>query len=272
MRLFRFLTVVLFILVTGVYAWFYFYNEANVDLTIPEISFGAEVIEVPVDADEAALLKDVRAQDEKDGDLTGSVIVEKISNFIEKGLSNVTYAVVDSDRHTVKATRRVRYLDYRSPRFTFSRAMLFDVGSQFNILEALGAVDMIDGDISGRVKLTGSDLSVNVPGVYTMQAQVTNSKGDVGYLNFNVTMVPPRRGAPVVSLTDYLIYLKQGGGFIPEGYLKEVTLNEQPLINYALEITSDVNMARTGVYQVTYTVTDERGNIGETDLLVVVEE
>lgn len=272
MRLFRFLTVVLFILVTGVYAWFHFYNEANVDLTIPEISFGAEVIEVPVDADEAALLKDVLAHDEKDGDLTGSVIVEKISNFVEKGLSNVTYAVVDSDRHTVKATRRVRYLDYRSPRFTFSRAMLFDVGSQFNILEALGAVDMIDGDISGRVKLTGSDLSVNVPGVYTMQAQVTNSKGDVGYLNFNVTMNPARRNALKASLTDYLVYLKTGESFTPEAFLKDVTQGEQPVTDYALEVDSDVNRFRAGVYRAGFLVTDPKGNTGETELIVIVEE
>jgi hypothetical protein len=272
MRLFHFLSIVVFILVTGVYAWFHFYNQANTDLTIPQITFETDVLEVAVDADESALLRDVRAQDEKDGDLTARVIVERISNFVEKGLSNITYAVVDNDRHTVKATRRIRYIDYRSPRFTFSQAMRFDAGSGFNILKSLGAVDMIDGDISNKVKLTGSDLLVNTPGNYKMQAQVTNSKGDVSYLHFNVTIVQPRRGALHVNLTDYLVYLKRDAGFDPNVYFKDVTLNDLPVTNYKLEVSSQVATNIVGSYQVYYMITDERGNIGETDLAVIVEE
>ncbi len=272
MRLFRILSILLFILVSGVYAWFHFYNEANSDLTYPEITFETNVLEVPVDADEAALLTGVRARDEKDGDLTGSVIVEKISNFVEKGLSNVTYAVVDSDSHTVKATRRVRYAGYRSPRFTFGRAMRFDVGSNFNILQSVGARDMIDGDISGRVKLTGSDLSVNVPGIYSMQAQVTNSKGDVSYLRFNVTMTVPRRGALEIALTDYLVYVKAGQSFDPDSYVQEVTLNDEPVTEYTLDIASEANLMKAGVYRVGYLAADARGNTGETELIVIVEE
>ena len=272
MRLLRFLVVVLFILVSGVYAWFYFYNQANTDLTIPQISFGSDVLEVPVNAAEADLLRDVRAQDEKDGDLSSRVIVEKISNFVAKGLSNITYAAVDNDRHTVKATRRVRYTDYLSPRFTLSQPMRFDVGSSFNILRAIGAVDVIDGDISGKIKLIGSDLIVNTPGVYSMQAQVTNSKGDVSYLRFNVTMTQARRLALNVSLREYLVYLNLGDPFTPEDYLLEVTQAGQPLAEYDLQVTSNMETGRPGMYTVLYSVLDSRGQAGETELAVIVEE
>ena len=272
MRLFRFVTIVVFLAVTGVYSWFHFYNQAHLDSTIPQITFEEEVLQVRVDATEAELLRDVRAQDEKDGDLTSRVIVEKISNFVEKGLSNITYAVVDNDRHTVKATRRVHYVDYRSPRFTFSQAMRFEVGSSFNILKVLGATDMIDGDVSGKVKLTGSDLSVSTPGTYSMQAQVTNSKGDVSYLRFNVTMLPAKRLALRVNLSEYLVYLKAGEPFEPEGFLLDVTQNTQPVTDYSLEVTSLVELSLPGVYQVVYRVEDPKGNTGETELTVVVEE
>ena len=272
MRLFRFLVVLVFVLVAGVYAGFYFVNQARLDQTIPEITFAAQVLDVPVDADEAALLMDVKAIDGKDGDITNRVIVEKISNFVEKGLSNITYAVVDSDRHTVKATRRVRYVDYRSPRFTFSRPMRFDVGTNFNILQALGAVDMIDGDISDKVKLIGSDLSVNAPGTYMMQAQVTNSKGDVSYLRFNVTMKPAQRQTLQVNLTEYLVYLKQGEALNPSSYIGEVTLNTRPVTEYTVDISPDIDTAFPGVYQAVYKASDGRGNTGETELTVIVEE
>lgn len=272
MRLFRSLVIVLFVLVAGIYAWFHFYNEANTDLSIPQISFRTDLLEVAVDANEAELLRDVQAHDEKDGDISDKVILERISNFVEKGLSNITYAVVDNDRHTVKATRRVRYIDYRSPRFTLTQAMRFDVGSSFNILKSLGATDMIDGDISNKIKLTGSDLQVSVPGTYTMQAQVTNSKGDVSYLRFSVTMVQGRRSAPRINLTDYLIYLKRGDNYNPNAYFKDVTLNDKPVGKYTLDITSDVNMNVAGNYQVYYKIIDDQGNIGETDLIVIVEE
>lgn len=266
------MVLVFFILVAGVYFGFYYFNLTNQDDTLPRIIFDSDVLQVSVDAKEDDLLMDVRAFDEKDGDLSHSVMVEKISNFIEKGLSNITYAVVDSDRHTVKATRRLRYADYESPRFNLSQAMRFEVGSSFNILDSLGAVDLIDGDISGKIKFTGSDLTVSTPGVYSMKAQVTNSKGDVSYLRFNVTMIPSRRAALDISLTDYLIYLKQGDSFNPRDYLLEVNHADQVLEDYELDVFSDVKTDFSGVYTVSFLAEDSRGYTGETELIVIVEK
>ena len=66
---------------------------------------------------EERLLEGVTAYDGKDGDLTSKVFVESISNFVEPGVSNVTYVVYDADRHAAKASRKVVYLDYTPPRF-----------------------------------------------------------------------------------------------------------------------------------------------------------
>ncbi len=272
MKVFRIMVVLVFLLVAGMYVGFYLHNRAIKDDTLPQITFDSDVLLVSVDADEADLLRDVRAFDEKDGDLSHLVMVEKISNFIEKGLCNITYAVVDSDRHTVKATRRLQYTDYRAPRFTLSEAMRFEVGTSFNILDSLGAVDVIDGDISGKIKFTSSDLIASTPGVYSMKAQVTNSKGDVSYLRFNVTIIPSRRSSLQVSLTDYLIYLKQGDDFTPKEYLLQVDYGDQPLTDYHLDVFSDVNTGYPGVYRVNYQVKDSREYIGENELIVIVEK
>ncbi len=272
MRIFRTAVIILFILVTGLFLAAHYINRVRLDLTVPEISYEAQVLEVSVNADTAELLRDVTASDAKDGDLTGRVIVEKISNFVEKGLSNITYAVVDADNHTVKATRRLHYIDYRSPRFVFNRAMRFDAGSSFNILAALGAVDMIDGDISDKIKLTGSDPNVTSPGVYQMQAQVTNSKGDVSYLRFNVTITTSQRGLPAIDLSEYLLYLKPGERADLEGLVREVSYNGQPVDSYALEVNPQQQPFTPGQHTIMYHVTDQAGRSGETELVIIVEE
>lgn len=51
----------------------------------PEISMDNSEISVSIHADEAELLSGVTAYDAKDGDVTDSLAVEHISNFIEKG-------------------------------------------------------------------------------------------------------------------------------------------------------------------------------------------
>ncbi len=272
MKVFRSLVITLFLLVTGVYVWFHFNNQAHRDESVPFIRFDSDVLQVSVDAVEADLLQGVHAYDEKDGDLSDRVIIEKSSNFVEKGLLNITYAVVDNDRHTVKATRRVHYTDYKSPRFSFKQAMRFEVGSDFNILKVLGANDMIDGNISDRIKLTGSDLSANVPGIYRMQAQVTNSRGDVGYLRFNVTMVQAGRPALELKLREYLIYVKMGGEFNPDDLFLEVAYDGQPLTDYDLELSSSVDLSQPGMYSIRYLARDQRDMTGETELVVIVEE
>lgn len=272
MRVFRFVTVLVFVLVAGVYGWLHFYNRAVTDYTNPQISFETDVLEVSVTAGQEELLRDVRAWDEKDGDLTNRVIVEKISNFVEKGLSNITYAVVDNDRHTIKASRRIHYTDYRSPRFTFSQPMRFDVGSNFNILKILGAADMIDGDVTNRIKLTGSDLVTTSLGVYQMQAQVTNSKGDVSYLRFNVTITPSSRGQLAITLKDYLIYIERGALLSPESLVEEVSINGVPVEGYNLEMESALNPAVPGQYTVNFKATSQQGQSGETELIVIVED
>jgi hypothetical protein len=272
MKIFRIVIVILFILIAGVYSFFYFSSRAKKDLTYPVISFSKEILDVSVDAANAELLLDVTAYDSKDGDLTQWVLVEKISNFIEKGVSNITYAVADYNNHVTKISRKIHYVGYKSPRFTFSQDMRFPLGSSFNILGIIGAHDMIDGDISNKIRLTFSELSVTAEGVYQMRAQVTNSKGDVSYLSFYVTMYKSGRNEPEIDLKDYLIYLHVGDVFDAASYLAGVRRNHEKLEGLDVTIDSDVNTSRVGSYETDYYVTDENDITASTSLIVIVEE
>lgn len=271
MKLFRIIVVALFVLTLFGNMASGYVAERRTDTTYPEISFDSETLRVPVDAGEAALLSGVTAYDKKDGDLTDRIIVESISNFLTDGVCNVTYAVMDSDNHVSKAQRRLEYDNYRAPRFTMSDDMIFTTGSSFNVLDILGAQDVIDGDISGRIKLIASDLNVNVSGVYAMKAQVTNSKGDVSYLEFQVVLQTAVSSAPRIELTDYLIYLGQNETFDPRAMVASVTQSGGATGEPELTIDSGVNVSEPGTYMVDYSATDANGRTGVARLIVVVE-
>ncbi len=271
MKIFRAIVLIVFTITAAVYGFFYFYNRSRTDTTYPVISYMDDVLNVSVTDDIEAFLRDVRASDEKDGDLTGRVIIEQISNFIGKGVANITYAVVDNDNHVARMTRRIRYMDYEPPRFTFSKDMRFALGSNFNVLDIIGAIDTIDGDLSKKIKLTSSDLSVNLAGVYQMRAEVTNSKGDIRHLNFNVTMYEGSRNAPEIRLKDYLVYMNVGDAFSAISYIDKVVRGES-VLEVLPRVDSNVNTSKAGNYQVDYHVTDENGIAAKASLIVVVEE
>jgi hypothetical protein len=270
MKVFRITIAILFVLVTGVYTYFYFTSRLQKDTTYPVITFDKQMLDVSVSATDADLLQGISAFDGKDGDLTDSVLVEKISNFIEKGVSNITYAVADDDYHVTKASRKIRYIGYESPHFTFSQAMRFPLGSSFSILDIIGAEDILDGNIARKIKITSSELVASAEGVYQMRAQVTNSKGDVSYLSFFVTMYKSGRNEPEIVLSDYLIYLHIGDQFDAASFISKVTRNNEVLEGLNIRIDSDVNTAQAGYFQADYYVTDEFNVTATTSLIVIV--
>ena len=67
------------------------------DKTIPEIVCSDTPLRLSVQDGEAGLLQDVTARDGNDGDLTGSLIVQRVERTGANGEMTVTYAVADSD-------------------------------------------------------------------------------------------------------------------------------------------------------------------------------
>ena len=205
----RIVTLILFVITVGLFGIFYINEKRTTDNTIPEIKIEGELIEVTINATNKDLLQGVTAYDGKDGDITKKVIVESISPFIEKGVCEVTYAVCDSNKHVVKSSRNIRYVDYTPPKFTMDRALVFSVDEEVDILSSMGATDSIDGDISDKVVLTATDYTTDTVGVFTVNMQATNSKGDIVYLNLPLHIEEVSVAAPLVELKEYIMYVKK---------------------------------------------------------------
>ena len=237
------------------------------DDTVPEIRFPDEPLEITVDAGSEAMLEGVTAWDEKDGDLTGRLIVQQLERSDEDGSLSVTYAVADGDRHVVTRTRTVIYTDYTPPRFALSKELCYTPGAAVKIRDRLTAEDVIDGSISDRIKITANGVLSYYEGSYPLTVEVTNSLGDTSRLELEIEIRSYTEGEPRIKLSSYLIYLGCDEKFDANSYIEGVTGAEGAKVTARLPAGG----LKKGVNKVVYSCKGDSGTTGKTTLYVVVE-
>lgn len=271
MRIMRISVTVLFILTLIAFSVVFIFEKKNKDNTIPVITLENDFIEVKCDATDEDFLKGVTATDEKDGDLTSEVIVESVSRFIKPGICVVKYAVCDSNNHVAHATRKVKYTDYDSPKFTLEKSLCFSLYENINISSCIRAIDSIDGDISENIVVTSPDYTSSSPGIFTLELTVSNKKGDTSNLLLPLIVEDRSLSAPTIKLKDYLIYVDKNQEIDFEDYLVEATNRNDKDLTSQVEIDDNVNFKESGTYMVHYFVTDSTGAKGHSVLNVIVE-
>lgn len=267
----------------GLFGSYMFWIHNNLDTVGPVLTIGEELLEISVEDPEDALLQGVTAFDERDGDVTASILVESVYGISEENLTTVTYAAFDSAGNVSKAQRQVRYTDYRSPRFQLHGSLTFVTGSGFNLMDCVGAHDVLDGDIRRRVRATlvSDTKSIDAQGTHQVKLQVTNSLGDTAQIIVPVVVSDPDWYTAEVTLSEYLIYLEQGQRFDPRSYLRTFTVRGEPInVRYrtpegvTLEIQNTVEPNVPGIYEVTYVLSNEVNMVtysGIARLIVIVE-
>ena len=259
--------LVLFFLSIAGFVWTEYQRRSTTDQTIPVIQCPETPLELRVGENSLEkMLEGVTAWDEKDGDLTARVMVEGVEKSIENKETTLTYAVADSDHHVSKQIRTVRYSDYTPPRFTLSRELRYEVGEPVVIRDRVGAIDVIDGELSNQVKATSTGLDAAVEGRYPITFEVTNSMGDTSTLTAEIRIANRAAGEPRILLKQYLVYLEQGAEFRAMDYLDQVIAGAAADVTVA----SAVDTKTPGTYQVTYSCAGSGGTVGTTVLFVVV--
>ncbi len=252
----------------------------------PAIICPTDSISVSVESleDYSILLRDVTAMDVEDGDITGSVVVESISQFVDEGHCIVTYAAFDSDNNVSKLTRHLFLTDYVPPRFTVNAPLEFSYTANFDPLSCVGAYDCIDGDISDRVKmnLANPDDDFTSVGVHPVEFRVTNSLGDVSVFNAELDVYDrtytETRMIPTIKLDRYLVYTDRYCHIDPASFITGVTLGGAPysVEEYgagSIEIDdSQVDYSTPGIYKVHYSCDNRQEYYGYTVLIVIVTE
>lgn len=235
------------------------------DSDAPKVTCASDEITVSVESSQQELLKGVTAVDERDGDVTSSLIVESISAFADDERI-ITYAAVDESGNVGRASRTLKYTDYQAPRFSLEEPLRFAIGSKFDVMKGIKAESSLDGDLTGKVKFSQSSvLDKTKAGEYEGEFRVADSTGTVSYLPVKVQIYDPMADGVKVELNQYVLYLEKGEAFNPRKYFK----GSSPW--GALRISSNVNTAEAGVYTVDYTVSYGSSK-GESRLVVVVTE
>lgn len=237
----------------------------------PTIQCSDTMLQISVYDDESALLEGITASDTQDGDLTREIIVAGTSKLISNDTAKVTYLVFDSDDNMASFVRRIQYTDYRKPSFSIdpSTPLVYPSSAEVSVLDRIGAYDVIDGDISERIRVS-TLAATDDSEVYDITVQVTNSMGDTAWLQLPVQMLPSDHLRPTVELKEYLVYTQVGSTFDARSYLSSVRLADGTAVDLAdVTVEGIVDTAAVDTYRVIFSYNDS-GSVGRAILTVVV--
>ncbi|MDO4748800.1 MAG: hypothetical protein Q4A12_06475 [Eubacteriales bacterium] len=258
--------ICLSLLVISIVAFFLYnqYTRATKDTTAPIIKCSEDTITASVSVTEEELLKGVTAFDETCGDVSDTIVIEKISDFIADNERVITYVAVDDSMNVGRYERTLIYTDYKPPTFTLKAPLSYTVGTKINILKDVGAKSVIDGDVSDKVRYGLEQVIDNLtPGKYPIELRVTDSCGKTSYLNTEIEIYDSSYSGIKVELKKYLTYLPVGTVFNKGAYYKGSN------IQGTLSIVSNVNTKVPGTYYADYYVSAENVK-GKSRLTVVV--
>ncbi len=272
MKPFRIIVLIVFVIVSIASAAVFISEKLAVDKTIPEITVEEEMIEVSLKAKDEELLKGVTASDGKDGDLTDKIIIESISRFTEKGVSKVTYAVCDSNNNVAKATRMIKFKGYESPKFQVTGNLCFSLYENIDIRELIFASDSLEGNISNNIIVTSDDYATSIPGAFTLNAFVSNGKGDSSTITLPLIVEDRPLSVPSIELKEYLVYTEKGKTIDFNSYIIDALDIDEVSLKNQVTVESAVNFNQPGTYNVHYYVTDKNGLRGHSVLTVIVGE
>lgn len=265
MRKLRIFSILFLLISAGIFAVFQGYTKLVKDDTPPEVTCETQELSVSVTASEDALLKGVKAVDNRSGDVSDTLVIESVSDFTDVNTRVITYAAVDKSMNVGRCERTVVYTDYQEPQFDLEMPLCFREGSNINILSCISAESVLDGSLTSNIKYSlEKTVNTSVTGYYPIEFRVMDSGGKTVYLNTQVEIYSKEYTGVEVTLKDYLVYVKAGGVFQPEEYYEDASQEG------VLEIRSEVDTSKAGTYYVDYIVTANTLK-GKSRLTVVVQ-
>lgn len=286
--------VIIFFAVSVVLFGLSMWKNADVrDTSGPEITMDSDSVTISINSTSEDILTGVKASDHKDGDVTDTLVVEGVSNFIEKGRREATIAAFDSDNNVTKVKRTVIYNDYESPRFSLTEPLRFSINGNESFTGTLTVMDCLDGDLTDNItiRIVG-DSAVGQAGNYDFVFQVVNSAGDLAELPVTLEYYDPSEdnSCPKVVLSDYLVYISKGQKVQPWDYVTGIQImgreyDLEELDEYEsggeengfytrddIQISNPVDTNTPGTYEIVYSMDGEEGYQSHIRLIVIVEE
>lgn len=270
MRITRIILILVFLAVAAVSAVQDAAGRLSTADVPPVLTCESETLDVSVKDPKSVLLAGITATDAQDGDISHRVLVTGVSRLFGDNTARVSYAVFDSDHNMATLTRNIHYTDYQLPRFSLEEPLIYREDEDITLLDRLHARDVIDGDITGSIRVSPANRSSYSQDLFITTVQVTNSMGDTAWQTLPVIQCNDPENAVQVKLDTYLIYLKQGADFQARRYLDGASFGGDPVSLDNVTITGEVDTATPGTYMVVYDCV-YGSHSGKSVLTVVIE-
>ena len=115
------LWIALILLCAAAFVGYRALDRIRSDVKPPQITINAETLALSVNDPQDVLLSGISALDDKDGNVTDSLVVESIQLLDGTGRISVSYAAFDKAGNVAKISREATYTDYVRPRFVLNQ-------------------------------------------------------------------------------------------------------------------------------------------------------
>ena len=232
-----------------------FYSRS--DRIAPQIQFNSEEISYSPGDDESKLLEGVTAIDNKDGDLSDKVFIEKIVPAIDGTTATVTYVVVDSSNNVAKVARIINYSSNDSKENNEDGAVTVSGGA---------AAGQTDNPGQGEEKTTENDDS-NKPGDETEtnnSEEESEDKSESEDESESEDRTPREDGRPAIFLNTKKATVEYGTEIDYMSYIDDIVDDKDGLeIWRSISIDGREDAAERGTHTLSYYVTDSDGNMSD---------
>lgn len=196
-------------------------------------------------------------------DCTNQIVADGMVDTQKIGDYTVTYTVT-LGKKTYSAQRIVSVVDTRPPQLQLEGETEMTVSGR-ELFEEPGfsATDAYDGDLSDKVTVQEEKNG----DIYTLTYRVTDQSGNESTAVRK--LIIKDIVAPVITLKgDATEYIGEGSSFSEAGYTASDDLDGD--LTDAVTVSGQVDTEKTGMYTLTYQVTDKAGNTATAERVVRV--
>lgn len=208
----------------------------------PEITVPQEELTYVAGSDTSALLNGVTAVDDRDGDVTSTVMVESIIPNEDQTGASVIYVAKDSKNNVTKAARLISYAA--------------DAG-QAAAQEAEAAAQQAAQEVAAadQTVASGEDAQTADDGAAQNEAAIAALPAE----------------SPRFYLTQYSVEVERGAELNRLGYVQDITddKDSRDELYQGIQISGEVDTNTPGEYMLEYYVVDSDGNTSNTAQLKV---
>ena len=124
--------------------------------------------------------------------------------------------------------------------------------------------------IGNNLIITSKDYASATEGVFTIDAVVTNSKGDTAEISLPLIVENRSLSAPQIKLSKYLLRIEKGTVTDPSQFIVSAVDYNEKDITKDITIDTNLDVNSEGTYLVHYYAVDDRGERGHSVLIVIV--